>query len=233
MNSFPLPTKSGGRVPVAQCANLKLIPSLVFSGSRVVFINRLPNEFKGVPPPLLVRDMDVVCALAGARRGRGFEPRFVCPSRGPSARSPPPPPSAARSTIGTAGGWVACLVLVVFLSTVCSIPKFLCQSVSPVGTKKAMHQAQHTCSSAPRHRYRLAPPEAHLLVVLLGLRPGGFEPLSSGQQLAAQPLWYMARKPALCITDLMNEMPEPPTLNRRLGLRPPHTNHALPRHTSW
>ena len=57
----------------------------------------------------------VVCALAGARRGRGFDPRFVCPSRGPSVRSPPPPPSAARSTIGTAGGWVACLVLIVFL----------------------------------------------------------------------------------------------------------------------
>ena len=41
--------------------------------------------------------------------------RFVRPSRGPSARSPPPPPSAARSTIGTAGGWVACLVLIVFI----------------------------------------------------------------------------------------------------------------------
>ena len=45
----------------------------------------------------------VVCALAGARRGRGFEPRFVCPSRGPPVRPPPPPLSAARSTIGTTG----------------------------------------------------------------------------------------------------------------------------------
>ena len=45
----------------------------------------------------------VVCAMAGARRGRGFEPRFVCPSRGPLVRPPPPPPSASRSTTGTAG----------------------------------------------------------------------------------------------------------------------------------
>ena len=32
--------------------------------------------------PKLVRGMDglVVCAMAGARRGRGFEPRFVRPS---------------------------------------------------------------------------------------------------------------------------------------------------------
>ena len=56
----------------------------------------------------------VVCAMGGARRRRGFEPRFVCPSRGPPVRSPPPPPSASPSTIGTAGGWVACLVLVFF-----------------------------------------------------------------------------------------------------------------------
>ena len=55
--------------------------------------------------PILVRGMDglVVCAMAGARRGRGFEPRFVRPSRGPSVRPPPPPPSASRSTTGTAG----------------------------------------------------------------------------------------------------------------------------------
>ena len=46
-----------------------------------------------------------------------------------------------------------------------------------------------------------------------------------------QPLRYMARKPALCITALMNEMPEPLSLNRRLGLRPPHGSHNLSRHT--
>ena len=64
--------------------------------------------------PYRVRGMDglVVCAMGGARRCRGFEPRFVCPSRGPPVRSPPPPPSASPSTISTAGGWVACLVLV-------------------------------------------------------------------------------------------------------------------------
>ena len=66
--------------------------------------------------PFLVSGMDglVVCAMAGARRGRGFDSRFVCPSRGPSVRSPPPPPSGSRSTIGTAGGSVACLVLIDF-----------------------------------------------------------------------------------------------------------------------
>ena len=55
--------------------------------------------------PKLVRGMDglVVCAMAGARRGRGFEPGFVRPSTGPSVRPPPPPPSASRSTTGTAG----------------------------------------------------------------------------------------------------------------------------------
>ena len=71
----------------------------------------------------------MVCAMGGACRRRGFEPRFVRPSRGPLARSPPPPPSASSSTIGTAGGWVACLVLVVFLMSssdvigICTIPK--------------------------------------------------------------------------------------------------------------
>ena len=55
--------------------------------------------------PKLVRGMDglVVCAMPGACRGRGFEPRFVRPSRGTSVRPPPPPPSASRSTTGTAG----------------------------------------------------------------------------------------------------------------------------------
>ena len=64
--------------------------------------------------PYRVRGMDglVVCAMGGTRRRRGFEPRFVCPSRGPPVRSPPPPPSASPSTIGTAGGRVACLVLI-------------------------------------------------------------------------------------------------------------------------
>ena len=174
----------------------------------------------------------VVCALAGVRRRRGLEPRFVSPSRGPPVRSPPPPPSAARPTIGTAGGWVACLVLIVLSCLLHMVYLcFSCQLVSSVGTKKALHKAQHTCSNVPRHWYRLASPEAHfLLILLLGLRPGGFEPPSLGQQVAAQPLRYMARKPALCITALKNEMPEPLTLNRRLGLRPPLRNPTLPRH---
>ena len=57
----------------------------------------------------------VVCAMGGARRRRGFEPRFVRPFKGPLARSPPPSPSVSPSTIGTAVGWVVCLVLVVFM----------------------------------------------------------------------------------------------------------------------
>ena len=65
--------------------------------------------------PNSLRGMDglVVCAMGGTRHRQGFEPRFVRPSRGPLARSPPPPPSTSPSTIGTAGGWVACLVHVV------------------------------------------------------------------------------------------------------------------------
>ena len=120
------------------------------------------------------------------------------------------------------------------LSTVCSIPMFFMSVSVLCGDQEGdAPGTAHLQQRAPPPVI-LAPPEAHLLlVVLLGLRPGGFESPSSGQQLAAQPLRYMARKPALCITVLMNEMPEPPTLNRRLGLRPPHTNHTLPRHNSW
>ena len=58
----------------------------------------------------------MVCAMDGTSRRRGLKPRLVCPSRGPLVRSPPLPPSVARSTIGTAGAWVACLVLIVFVS---------------------------------------------------------------------------------------------------------------------
>ena len=63
----------------------------------------------------------MVCALGGARRRRGFEPRFVRPSTGPLARSPPPPPLASPSTTGTTDGWVACLVLVVFHFCCCPV----------------------------------------------------------------------------------------------------------------
>ena len=75
----------------------------------------------------------MVCALAGARRGRGFEPRLVRPSRGPPVRPPPPPPSPTRSTIGNPVRRVACLVLIGFFlrpyrSTQCT-QAYFCPSV--------------------------------------------------------------------------------------------------------
>ena len=62
---------------------------------------RTPKKVQTISVPDRVRGMDglVVCAMASARRGRGFEPRFVCPSSGPLARPrhrplqhPAPPP---------------------------------------------------------------------------------------------------------------------------------------------
>ena len=138
----------------------------------------------------------VACAMAGARRGRGFEPRLVCPSRGPPVRSPPPPPSASLSTIGTAGGRVACLVLV-----------FLPPSMTP-RLLKTRQQTQHTCSSALRHRYRCPPGGAFPPRIPLPLACGrGIELGSSGLQPAAQPLQYAAR----------NSSAGPTTLTQHLG----------------
>ena len=127
----------------------------------------------------------MVCAMGGTRRRRGFEPRFVCPSRGLLARSPPPPPSASPSTTGTADGWVVCLVLVVlFLSF--PGPN---HRANHRAHRKTRHRAQHTCSSAPRRRYRRPTGAASPPCIPLG----GFEPASSGQQPAAQPLWHAAK----------------------------------------
>ena len=126
-----------------------------------------------------VRGMDglVVCAMRGARRRRAFEPRFVRPSRGLLARSPPPPPLVSPCTIGAAGGWVACFVLVFF---------------SPVhGTEhtKTKHYAHHTCHSAPRRRYRRPTGAAYPPRIPLRLTcRRRFEPGSSGVRPAAQPL---------------------------------------------
>ena len=94
--------------------------------------------------------------------------------------------------------------------------------------KKARHQAQHTCSSALRHRR--PPPEPHLLlVVLFGVRPRGFEPPSSGQQPAAPPLRYKPQKPTLCLSSHRIEVSGQNFTNQRLGPRPPHTNNASQR----
>ena len=103
----------------------------------------------------------MVCALAGARRGRGFEPRFVCPSRGPPVRSPPPPPSATRSTSGTAAGWVACLVLIVF--SYCGMSQIV-SGMSEGETKKqgTKHStpavARSATGTALRRRKRISSP---------------------------------------------------------------------------
>ena len=128
----------------------------------------------------------VVCAMAGARRGRGFEPRFVCPSRGPLARPPPPPPSASRSTTGTAGA-----------SGGVSPPFFppLALPLTP-DTRKTRHQARHTCSSALRHCYRRPPGGACPPRTPPPLARGrGIELGSSGLHPAARPLQHAAGKP--------------------------------------
>ena len=145
--------------------------------------------------PKLVRGMDglVVCAMAGARRGRGFEPRFVRPSRGPSVRPPPPPASASRSTTGTAGATGG--VSPPFFPTHPPPPH------PPPGgqthTQKTKHQAQHTCSSALRHCYRRPPGGACPPHIPLPLARGrGLEPGSSGRGSAAQPLHHAAQNPA-------------------------------------
>ena len=81
--------------------------------------------------------------------------------------------------------------------------------VCPSVKQKARHQAQHTCSRALRHRYRLASPEAHLLlIVLFGLRQRGFEPPSSEQQPAALPLRYLPQKPTYAFQVIGTKCPD-------------------------
>ena len=55
----------------------------------------------------------------------------------------------------------------------------------------------------------------------------GWGGVQGGGWVAPPPL----HKPTLCITALMKEISEPLALNRRLGLRPPHSSHNLSRHT--
>ena len=83
------------------------------------------------------------------------------PVRGPVARSPPLPPLASRSTTSTAGGWVACLVVIFFPHATHRTTK--CYNTTPVAACSA------TCSAS---RWL-----AHLLVVfffcLSGSQTGG------------------------------------------------------------
>ena len=118
--------------------------------------------------PFWVRDMDglVVCAMAGARRGRGFDSRFVCPSRGPLVRSPPPPPSASRSTIGTAGGSVACPVLIVFCPATRYVYFWIIGYEHMETAKSKAPTTTHLQQRAPPP-VPLAPPEPHLLLIFL------------------------------------------------------------------
>ena len=131
----------------------------------------------------------VVCAMPCARCGRGFEPRFVCSSRGPSVRPPPPPPSASRSTIDTAGA-----------SGGVSPPSFFqppAPTPAPPTHTKTRHQARHTYSSAPCHCYRRPRGGACPPRIPPPLACGrGLELGSSGQQPAAEPLHHTARSPA-------------------------------------
>ena len=100
LSAGPLDVKSVGNQPWYICACPRW-HAVGCGGTSMTVRHFLYTIFA----PIQVRGMDglVVCAMAGARRGRGFEPRFVRPSRGPPVRPPPPPPSASRSTTGTAG----------------------------------------------------------------------------------------------------------------------------------
>ena len=128
-----------------------------------------------------IRDMDglVVCAVDRHHRRRVFEPWFPRLSRGPSATPQPPPPSTSCSTIGTAGGWVACLV-VIFLH--------LCHVVTFLHICYASHQ-----KPTARHLQQRAPPPSagaslrHILL-RLGGGGGGFEPVTPRRQAVALPL---------------------------------------------
>ena len=134
---------------------------------------------------------------SGMRRGRRSSSTGVrTPVRpsvqGPVGEAPATAPSTPPSTTGTVDGWVACLVLVVFLLSSLSPDS----SAGNRAHRKTRHQAQHTCSSALRHRYRrltgaACPPRIPLRLACRR----GFEPTSSGQQPAAQPLRHAAKNP--------------------------------------
>ena len=152
----------------------------------------------------------VVCAMASARHGRGFEPRFVCPSRGPLARPPPPPPSATRSTTGTAGasGGVSphrfCLVM--------DLAQGLSKSKAPATT----HLQQRAPPPGP-----LAAPEPHLLLILLFSEESNLHLQGSDRlhcRCGTRPKARIIRTGSQECTVLMDDM------NRRLGLRPPHSH---------
>ena len=67
-------------------------------------------------------DMDglVVCAMDWQPLSSGVGTLVPPPVQVPSAAAQPPPPSASRPTIGTAGGWVVCLVFIFFSHTRCT-----------------------------------------------------------------------------------------------------------------
>ena len=153
--------------------------------------------------PISVRGMDglVVCAMVGARRGRGFEPRFVRPSREVPATAPFSIPlhHRYRRWIGGVSRPHSFFSLFFFCFFVLmSRPHVLCKCTCQEyrhAMQKARHRAQHTYNnSAPRHWYRRPPGAASPPHIPFG----GFELPSLGQQPAVQPLQYEAQNRHMC-----------------------------------
>ena len=86
---------------------------------------------------------------------------------------------------------MVCLVLVVFCFFLSSpdIIVIFTPNAETIAHSKTRHQAQHTCSSAPRHRYRRPTGAASPPRIPIGV----FKQTSSGQQPAAQPLLCAAK----------------------------------------
>ena len=127
----------------------------------------------------------VVCAIGGARRRRGFEPRFVRPSKGVLARPPPLPFSASPSTAGTSDGWVACFVFVVF-TFISAQPRPQSRQQSAQKNKPPSTVNLQQCPLTP------VKPADGSRISSLSLFGGGFQPAFSWQQLAAQQLRHAA-----------------------------------------
>ena len=171
----------------------------------------------------------VVCAMAGARRGRGFESRFVRPSRGPSVRPPPPPPSASRSTTGTAGATGGV-----------SPPFFPTPTPAPGPRRPEKRSTRHSTPAAARSVTATAVRRvAHVLLIVLFRLPAE-EDSNSGLQGGGR---LHGRSTTLRETQAntgLTTSPAPPVLNVSCRLynwgftktrhRAQHTCSSAPRH---
>ena len=122
--------------------------------------------------------MALVVVVVGSNPGSSVHPgaRWRGPRHRPLQHPPPP-------QVPPMDGWRVLSSYFFFLPL---------SSPDIKARKKTKHQAQHTCSSAPRHRHRrptgaASPPRVPL---------GGFELASLGQQLAARPLQCVAKNPS-------------------------------------